>query len=75
VGDVVALIARLAGTGVEPDVRGSGSPVGEIDRQCVDAAKIRAVVGWEPRIGLEEGLRRTIEWYREHPEMRAPEPG
>ena len=75
VGDVVALIARLAGTGVEPDVRGSGSPVGEIDRQCVDAAKIRAVVGWEPRIGLEDGLRRTIDWYREHPEMRAPEPG
>jgi hypothetical protein len=23
-------------------------------------------------VGLEEGLTRTIEWYREHPEARAP---
>jgi CDP-glucose 4,6-dehydratase len=74
VGDVVALIARLAGTGVEPDVRGAGSPAGEIDRQWVDPAKIRALVGWEPRVSLEDGLRRTIDWYREHPAARAPKP-
>jgi nucleoside-diphosphate-sugar epimerase len=24
------------------------------------------LTGWEPRVGLEEGLRRTIDWYREH---------
>jgi CDP-glucose 4,6-dehydratase len=72
VGEVVELIAGLAGTGVEPEIRGSGSPSGEIDRQFVDPAKIRAVVGWEPRVDLEEGLRRTIEWYREHPEVRPP---
>jgi CDP-glucose 4,6-dehydratase len=74
VGEVVALIARLAGTGVEPDIRGAGSPAGEIDRQWVDAAKIEALVGWRPRVSLEDGLRKTIEWYREHPAMRAPEP-
>ena len=72
VGEVVELIARLAGTGVEPDVRGAGNPAGEIDRQYVDPAKIRELVGWEPRVDLEEGLRRTIEWYRAHPEARAP---
>lgn len=74
VGEVVALIASLAGTGVEPDIRGSGNPEGEIDRQWVDATKIRERVGWEPAVELEEGLRRTIEWYREHPEARAPAP-
>jgi CDP-glucose 4,6-dehydratase len=72
VGEVVKLIARLAGTGVEPDIRGNGKPAGEIDRQYVDPAKIREVVGWRPEVDLEEGLRRTIEWYREHPEARAP---
>jgi CDP-glucose 4,6-dehydratase len=70
--EIVDLIARLAGTGVEPDIRGAGSPAGEIDRQYVDPAKIRAVVGWKPEIELEEGLERTIEWYRQHPEARAP---
>jgi CDP-glucose 4,6-dehydratase len=72
--EVVELIARLAGTGVEPKVRGEGAPDGEIDRQYVDPSKIRDLLGWEPRIDLEEGLRRTIEWYREHPEVRAPAP-
>ena len=72
VGEVVELIARLAGTGVEPDVRGTGNPQGEIDRQYVDPAKIRELVGWQPEVDLEEGLRRTIDWYRAHPDIRAP---
>ena len=75
VGEVVAIIARLAGTGVEPDIRGQGNPDGEIDRQWVDPAKLRERCGWTPAVGLEEGLRRTIDWYREHPEARPPVPG
>jgi CDP-glucose 4,6-dehydratase len=74
VGEVVAMIARLAGTGVEPDVRGTGNPEGEIDRQYVDATKLRERLGWEPAVGLEEGLTRTLDWYREHPESWAPAP-
>ena len=70
--DVVELIARLAGSDVEPEIRGAGSPDGEIDRQYVDPSKIRELLGWKPRIDLEKGLRRTIEWYREHPRVRAP---
>jgi CDP-glucose 4,6-dehydratase len=65
--DVVRLICRLAGTDVEPDVRGVGTPAGEIDRQWVDATKLRALTGWAPAVELEEGLLRTIEWYRDHP--------
>lgn len=72
VGDVVAMIAQLAETDVEPEIRGTGNPAGEIDRQYVDPTKIREVLGWDPSVDLEEGLRRTIEWYREHPEARAP---
>jgi CDP-glucose 4,6-dehydratase len=72
VGEVVELIARLAGIDVEPRILGKGNPAGEIDRQYVDPAKIREVIGWEPAVGLEDGLQRTIEWYREHPEARAP---
>ena len=74
VGEVVALIAKLSGTGVEPDIRGTGNPEGEIDRQYVDPAKIRERLGWEPAVGLEEGLGLTLDWYREHPEARAPAP-
>ncbi len=72
VGDVVSMIARLAATGVEPDIRGAGNPGGEIDRQFVDPTKLRETVGWEPKMALEEGLAKTIGWYREHPESLAP---
>jgi CDP-glucose 4,6-dehydratase len=65
--DVVSRICVLAGIDVEPDIRGTGTPTGEIDRQYVDASKLRALTGWEARVALDEGLRRTLDWYREHP--------
>jgi CDP-glucose 4,6-dehydratase len=65
--EVVELICRIAGTDVEPDIRGTGTPEGEIDRQYVDTSKLRALTGWVAETGLEEGLRRTVGWYREHP--------
>jgi len=34
-------------------------------RRCPDITKARAVLGWEPRIGLDEGMARTIAWFRE----------
>ena len=35
-----------------------------------DISSARQDLGYEPAIELEEGLRRTIEWYREHHELR-----
>jgi CDP-glucose 4,6-dehydratase len=63
--DVVEEICSLAGTGVTPDVRGSGTPAGEIDRQWVDYAKLAQLTGWAPQVALADGLARTISWYRE----------
>ncbi|HWF74974.1 MAG TPA: GDP-mannose 4,6-dehydratase [Solirubrobacteraceae bacterium] len=64
--EVVELMCKVAGASVEPDVRGVGTPSGEITRQWVDSTKLRTMSGWAPRVSLEEGLRRTVEWYREH---------
>lgn len=72
--EVLDTLCRIAGTEIDPDIRGTGNPAGEIDRQYLDSTKIREVTGWEPRVSLEEGLRRTLEWYRAHPEARAPAP-
>jgi CDP-glucose 4,6-dehydratase len=68
--EVVGLIAELAGSGVEPEFRGAGNPDGEIDRQYVDSSKLREATGWRPAVGLTDGLHRTLEWYRDHPEAR-----
>ncbi len=31
--------------------------------------KAKKLLGYEPKVDLREGLRRTIEWYRQHPEI------
>jgi len=71
VGDVVALISRLAGGEVEPEIRGTGVPAGEIDRQWVDHSKLSALTGWRPQVDLEQGLELTLDWYRAHPVLWA----
>jgi len=38
----------------------------EMVETCADLAKIRAAVGYEPRVPLEEGLRRFVAWFREY---------
>jgi len=68
--EVVELIVAAAGTGIEPDFQGEGNPDGEIDRQFVDSGKLRDLSGWRPQIELGDGLERTLEWYREHPQAR-----
>lgn len=62
--DVVSLVCKAAETDVEPDIQGAGIPPGEIPRQYVDASKLHALSGWAPQVDLEEGLRRTVAWYR-----------
>lgn len=68
--EVLELICEVAGAEVEPDFRGAGNPDGEIDRQFLESTKIRELTGWEPEVELREGLERTLEWYRDHPEAR-----
>jgi CDP-glucose 4,6-dehydratase len=68
--EVVDLIAKAAGTGIEPEYQGTGTPDGEIDRQYVDSTKLRDLTAWHPQIDLADGLRQTLDWYREHPEAR-----
>jgi CDP-glucose 4,6-dehydratase len=53
------------------EVLGIGNPAGEIDRQFVDSTKLRELTGWHPRVELREGLRGTLEWYRDNPEAWA----
>ncbi|MEM7546407.1 MAG: dTDP-glucose 4,6-dehydratase [Pseudomonadota bacterium] len=35
-------------------------------RYAIDATKIRADLGWEPSVTLDQGLRRTVRWYLEN---------
>jgi CDP-glucose 4,6-dehydratase len=38
----------------------------EIHKQYLSSEKARRVLGWQPKHSIEEGLRRTMAWYREY---------
>ena len=59
---------RLGGLRQRPGrVRGRASPSFEVDvqRRWPSVEKARRLLGWEARIGLDEGIARTTEWVRE----------
>ncbi|HVD86271.1 MAG TPA: NAD-dependent epimerase/dehydratase family protein [Solirubrobacterales bacterium] len=68
--EVLETAVELSGADLEPEYLGSGNPSGEIDRQYVDSSKLRKMTGWRPEVGLRDGLIRTLDWYRHHPEVR-----
>ena len=63
---LVTLLLRLAGRpDLKPRILGKGTPHGEIDRQWLDGGKAHRLLGWRPKIGLEEGLGKALAWYRD----------
>lgn len=65
--DVVEEVLRLAGSDLQPEVRGAGVPDGEIDRQVIDPSRLATATGWSAQTSLEDGLAATLAWYRDHP--------
>jgi CDP-glucose 4,6-dehydratase len=63
--ELVGRLIAVAGAEVEPEIRGEGTPHGEIDRQFLDSAAIRDELRWDPRWSLDDGLAATWTWYRE----------
>jgi dTDP-glucose 4,6-dehydratase len=56
------------------DLVGSDSPIVHVERPVDDPTVRRPdttlagqVLGWSPQVSIEDGLKRTIEWLREHP--------
>ncbi len=60
--DLVTLIARLTGFGGEV-VWDESKPDGQ-PRRCLDTSRAEREFGFKAKVTFEEGLRRTIEWYR-----------
>jgi CDP-glucose 4,6-dehydratase len=60
--EIVAKIRKLMGReDLEPVIQNVATA--EIAEQSLDATKAKKLLGWRPRFTLEEGLKKTIEWY------------
>ena len=66
--ELVQKIIRLAGKEgeLEPHILLKTKIAREIDEQYLGAEKANKLLNWEPEIDLDEGLKRTVEWYSEN---------
>lgn len=72
--ELAELVCRV--TGCRSAIRHEELPQDDPTRRCPQISRAIEILGWQPRIDAEEGIRRTVEWFRAHPdEVRAAATG
>jgi len=61
--ELVNLILRKTNSSLRPEIQNQAS--NEIRHQYLSAERARTVLNWSPKFTLDEGMDRTIEWYRQ----------
>jgi nucleoside-diphosphate-sugar epimerase len=67
---VIDLIAELVGRKARIE-RQPAHPA-DVAATWADIGKARRLLGWAPEVPIEEGLGRTVQWYREHRQFVLP---
>jgi nucleoside-diphosphate-sugar epimerase len=62
VADVLERIRRIVGRPVPVDRR--DAQPGDVDHTGGATDRVRAALGWEPSVDLDDGLARQVEWHR-----------
>lgn len=68
--DLEMTVRELAGrigaiVGIDLEIKPGEAPAGGTRRRCPDITKMRSL-GWQPKISVDDGLQRTVAWYRAH---------
>jgi nucleoside-diphosphate-sugar epimerase len=60
--ELALLIAEILGKNIVP--KHEPARAGDVRDSQADSSRAREMLGWEPKITFEEGIRRTIAWYQ-----------
>lgn len=63
--EITRELLAQTGRSIETHVKHVADREGHDRRYAIDCAKARAL-GWKPQVGFEQGLRETVQWYREN---------
>ena len=59
VAEMIGRVTGFSGRFLWDDSKPDGQP-----RRSVDGSRAKKLLGWTPRVGFEQGVTRTVEWYR-----------
>jgi dTDP-glucose 4,6-dehydratase len=59
--EIAELVIELSGS--ESTLAYEPLPEDDPKRRCPDITRAKEILGWEPRVGAREGLRKTLEWF------------
>ena len=62
--EIVDRVLQLMKSPLKAEVKNVASH--EIEKQYLTAAKAKTTLGWKPAFGMDEGLTKTIDWYRHY---------
>ncbi len=76
-----SVVAKVVGVADDPDFA-PPARLGDLKRSCLDVRKAEMVLGWRPQVRLEDGIARTVDYFRgasapggsAHPPVRPPAP-
>lgn len=57
--------AVAAAVGAPDDPEFHPPRLGDLKRSCLDIGRAEQVLGWRPQVALDEGLRRTVDYFRQ----------
>ncbi|MFL6082585.1 MAG: GDP-mannose 4,6-dehydratase [Mycobacterium sp.] len=58
-----SVIANAADAPDEPDFH--PPRLGDLRRSCLDISRAERVLGWQPKVGIDEGVARTVDFFRQ----------
>jgi UDP-glucose 4-epimerase len=66
IGTIVDIVREITGTDREvvPDEQRLRPDASEVLTLIADSSKLNAASGWKSSVSIEEGLRRTVDWWR-----------
>ena len=71
IGDLAGLIAQMTGRSIqiESEEQRLRPQDSEVERLLADNTLAQKILGWQPKVNLEEGLARTIAWIKDNLEL------
>jgi UDP-glucuronate 4-epimerase len=61
--ELLAVLEKATGTTATRKMRPSHSA--SVETTCADISKAKRLIGWEPKVTLEDGMGRLVKWFRE----------